>query len=616
MSPINPTTSIMELSIAGVHARFAQGLLTCTELTQRLLQRIERYDKQGPCLNALLTVSPYALATARHKDHEYQRNPTAVGPLHGIPVIVKDNYNTMDLPTTGGSVVLAQSRPPQDCFVVQQLRKAGAIILAKANLTELALGGTTISSLGGQTCNPYDLLRTPGGSSGGTAAAIAANFGIVGTGSDTGQSTRSPASACNIVGLRPTRGLISRSGILPISITQDGAGPLSRSVADAARMLDVMAGYDPDDPITAFGWRQKPTSYVSSLDRDGLRGARLGLLSDFLGTAAVHTEVNAVVHTAVQLLEQCGATVVPLTIPHLDTLTADIGVERFEFCQAFNHYLARLGPDAPVKNLREFLADGRRGQYAAIRERLARGVADGDLTVSPDGLDALARYYATVVQGLSIQARDGANREALEAIVDCDMAAWDALAQSLGKPLVRALGATPRPIPAYNSNGLGIMPIQPLAKEATELVNEGFRAVKLRLGRPEARDDLEALRARLNCPARPCQMTRLARVELMAAARGFGHHCVRRVLVDLETGKRVGDKKNVHGVPGALKRGLAMLRYAAGSWMAATRGRRSAGHPDAGRRAFNRTSARRRISPGQRAPTRRPPDCRPPKLQT
>ena len=359
MSISDPKASVTELSIADVHARFAQGLLTCTELTQRLLQRIERYDKQGPCLKALLTVSPHALETARQKDREYGSNPAAVGPLHGIPVIVKDNYNTADLPTTGGSVVLAQSRPPHDCFVVQQLRKAGALILAKANLTELAMGGTTVSSFGGQTRNPYDLLRTPGGSSGGTAAAIAANFGILGTGSDTGQSIRSPASAANLVGIRPTRGLVSRSGILPISTTQDEAGPITRSVADAARMLDVMAGYDPDDPITAFGRRQKPRSYLSFLERDGLRGARLGLVTDLLGTEAIHAEVNVVVHNAVQLMEQLGATVRRVSIPRLTTLTADLGMSRFEFREAFNHYLARLGPDAPVKNLTEFLADGR-----------------------------------------------------------------------------------------------------------------------------------------------------------------------------------------------------------------------------------------------------------------
>ena len=376
MSTSDPKASVMELSIADVHAHFAQGLLTCTELTQRLLQRIERYDKQGPCLNALLTVSPHALETARQKDREYGSNPAAVGPLHGIPVIVKDNYNTADLPTTGGSVVLAHARPQHDCFVVQQLRKAGALILAKANLTELAMGGTTISSLGGQTRNPYDLLRTPGGSSGGTAAAIAASFGIIGTGSDTGQSIRSPASAANLVGIRPTRGLVSRSGILPISTTQDEAGPITRSVADAARMLDVMAAYDPDDPITAFGRRQKPRSYVSFLDRHGLRGARIGLVTDLLGTEAIHAEVNSVVHHAVQLMEQLGATVLRLTIPHLTPLTADLGMSRFEFREAFNRYLERLGPDAPVKSLTEFLADGRfhpsikssLEMYAAVEE--------------------------------------------------------------------------------------------------------------------------------------------------------------------------------------------------------------------------------------------------------
>jgi Asp-tRNA(Asn)/Glu-tRNA(Gln) amidotransferase A subunit family amidase len=243
--------------------------------------------------------------------------------------------------------------------VVQQLRKAGALILAKANLTELAMGGTTVSSLGGQTRNPYDLLRTPGGSSGGTAAAIAANFGILGTGNDTGQSIRSPVSAANLVGIRPTRGLVSRSGILPISTTQDEAGPMTRSVADAARMLDVMAGYDPDDPITAFGWRQKPRSYVPALERDGLRGARLGLLTDLMGSEAIHAEVNGAVHNAVQLMEQLGATMRRVSMPRLAALSADLGMSRFEFSQAFNRYLASLGPDAPIKNLAEFLANGR-----------------------------------------------------------------------------------------------------------------------------------------------------------------------------------------------------------------------------------------------------------------
>ncbi|MGE3539329.1 MAG: amidase [Candidatus Tectimicrobiota bacterium] len=372
--------SILDLSIADVHARFAQGVLTCTALTQRFLQRIACYDKQGPCLNALVTVSPHAVDTARQQDRAYRTNPAAVGPLHGIPVIVKDNYNTADLPTTGGSLALARSQPLQDCFVVQRLRQAGALILAKANLTELALGGTTVSAVGGQTRNPYDLLRTPGGSSGGTAAAIAANFGLVGTGSDTGQSIRSPASATNLVGLRPTRGLVSRSGILPISSTQDEAGPITRCVADAARLLDVMAAYDPDDPITAFGRRHKPRSYVDGLDRAGLRGARLGLVTDLLGTAAIHADVQAIVDHAVRLMEHLGATVLRLAIPQVTALTTDIGLERFEFREAFDNYLARLGPAAPVKTLAALLADGR--CHPSITRRLALYTAMEDGTRS------------------------------------------------------------------------------------------------------------------------------------------------------------------------------------------------------------------------------------------
>src|SRR5688572_10406164 len=165
-------------------------------------------------------------------------------PLDCIPVILKDNYDTADMPTTGGSITLAESVPLRDAFVVRKLREAGAVILGKANLTELARGGTTVSSLGGQTRNPYDLTRTPGGSSGGTGAAIAASFAVLGTGSDTGQSIRSPASAQALVGIRPTRGLVSRSGIIPVSTTQDEAGPITRTVEDAARMLDAIAGYD------------------------------------------------------------------------------------------------------------------------------------------------------------------------------------------------------------------------------------------------------------------------------------------------------------------------------------------------------------------------------------
>ena len=243
-----------EATVSSVHVAMAAGDLSCAELTEFYLRRIEAYDQQGPALNALLAVNPRAQEIATEMDREFARSGTEGRALHCVPVILKDNYDTFDMPTTGAAVALAGSIPPDDAFVVARLRQAGALFLAKSNLTELARGGTTVSSLGGQTRNPYDLTRTPGGSSGGTGAAVAADFGLLGTGSDTGQSIRSPSSANSLVGIRPTRGLVSRDGIIPISFTQDEVGPIVRTVEDAARMLDVMAGYDPEDPIiTAFG---------------------------------------------------------------------------------------------------------------------------------------------------------------------------------------------------------------------------------------------------------------------------------------------------------------------------------------------------------------------------
>ena len=345
--------ALEEATVAGIHAAFASGQLTCVQLVRGYLDRIEKYDDKGPALNAIISINPKALEVAAEMD----RVPRAARrPLHCIPAIVKDNYDTADMPTTGGSKTLAQSRPASDAFVVARLRQAGALILAKSNLTELARGGTTVSSLGGQTRNPYDLTRTPGGSSGGTGAAIAASFGVLGTGSDTGQSIRSPASAQSLVGLRPTRGLVSRTGIIPFSTTQDEAGPITRTVEDEARMLDAIAGYDPADPITAFGRGRIPPTYRATLDRDGLRGVRVGALMDLFGTGAVHRDVNAVVEAALARFADAGATVVRINIPGLDAMTRDLDLGGFEFKAAFNAYLARLGPAAPVKTLDEFMA--------------------------------------------------------------------------------------------------------------------------------------------------------------------------------------------------------------------------------------------------------------------
>ena len=375
-SGIQPTSFVLEeTTITKIHAGFTSGALTCRQLATAYLNRIEAFDADGPELKAIISLNPRALQTAAEMDARFARDASSVGPLHCIPLVLKDNFDTADLPTTGGAVTLAESIPPDDAFVVARLRAAGALVLAKSNLTELARGGTTVSSLGGQTKNPYDLTRTPGGSSGGTGAAIASNFAAIGTGSDTGQSIRSPASAQSLVGLRPTRGLVSRDGIIPLSTTQDAVGPITRTVEDAARMLDAMAGYDPRDPITAFSLGKIPETYTNSLDRAGLDGARIGVLLDFFGTETVHEDVNAVTAAAVARMEAMGTTIVEIRIPGLTELTRDLAVSRFEGKVAFNAYLEESR--ATVTTLSEFI---RRGTFhEAIRESLEADeeVADG-----------------------------------------------------------------------------------------------------------------------------------------------------------------------------------------------------------------------------------------------
>ena len=365
-----------EATIAEIHSALATRTTTCSQIVRSYLDRIDAYDKKGPVLNAIITVNPRARQIAETMDRIEAGSRQRL-PLHCVPIILKDNFDTADMPTTGGSKTFARSVPPDDAFVVKRFREAGAIILAKANLTELALTGTTVSSLGGQTRNPYDLIRTPGGSSGGTGAAISANFGAVGTGSDTGQSIRSPASATALVGLRPTRGLISRDGIMPFSSTQDEIGPMTRTVEDAARMLDVMAAYDAADPVTAFSAGHRPATYTSALDRKGLQGARLGLLTELTGREAVHEPVNRVMSAVVERLTSMGASVVRVEIPNLDGLTRGLSLMTFEFQPAFNRYLASLAPGAPVKTFAEFM---QRGEYhPSLRQTLETNlnVADG-----------------------------------------------------------------------------------------------------------------------------------------------------------------------------------------------------------------------------------------------
>jgi Asp-tRNA(Asn)/Glu-tRNA(Gln) amidotransferase A subunit family amidase len=381
-------TPLDEASVRSLQAAFAARQLTCGQVVRHYLDRIEAYDDRGPALNAIITVNARAMETAADMDR-LDAASRARRPLHCVPVILKDNFHTADMPTTSGSITFAAMRTPNDGFAVKKLREAGAIVIAKANLHELARAGTTISSLGGQTRNPYDLTRTPGGSSGGTGAAIAADFGILGTGSDTGQSIRSPSSANSLVGVRPTRGLVSRAGVMPFSTTQDEIGPITRTVEDAARMLEVMAGYDPDDPITAFGHGHRPASYAATLDAGALKGARIGLLTDFMGSEPIHAEVNRVVESAVGTMTAQGATVVRLGIPRLDALTRGLSLMTLEFRTAFDRYLGSLGPVAPVKSLEEFVA---RGEF---HESMRRGL-EGDLKAvdgpgSPEYQRMLAR---------------------------------------------------------------------------------------------------------------------------------------------------------------------------------------------------------------------------------
>jgi amidase len=260
---------LMETSIAEIHKAMQAGTLTCHDLVQQYVDRIHAYDQQGPVIDSMLYLNPSSLEQADAMDQEFHRTHQ-LKLLGCIPVVLKDNFDTADMPTTAGALTLKGAQPEKDAFAVKRLRQAGALILGKANLQEFASGGISVSSLGGQVKNPYDLTRTPGGSSGGTGAAVAANFAVAGTGSDTGGSIRSPASANSLVGIRPTRGLISRDGIVPVSFTQDTIGPMTRNVADTAMLLDVMAGYDPNDPVTALSVGNIPKTYTAFL-QNGLK---------------------------------------------------------------------------------------------------------------------------------------------------------------------------------------------------------------------------------------------------------------------------------------------------------------------------------------------------------
>jgi amidase len=349
-------------TIAEFNAAFNAGTLTSEKLTALFLARINAYDRRGPSLRAMISVNPKALETARALDAERKaKGPRS--PLHGIPVVLKDNFDTVDMPTTGGSVLLEGSIPPDDAFLVKKLRAAGVVIVGKANLSEFA-SGSSYSSLGGQMLNPHDLTRNPSGSSGGTGVAIAAAYAVVGLGTDTGGSVRGPSAANGVVGLKPTHGLLSRDGIIPLALTFDTAGPMARSVYDVAATLGVMTGVDSADAATSKSEGRFETDYTKHLKADALKGARIGVARDFVGR---DQDVDWVFEAALESMRRAGAILVDVRYPAWLLSAKDEfynAIRRPEFTAQVEEYLATLGPRYP-KTLAQLIE--RANEFTATR---------------------------------------------------------------------------------------------------------------------------------------------------------------------------------------------------------------------------------------------------------
>jgi len=354
-------------TIAELNRAFDSGALTSEKLVELCLKRIETYDHRGPALNAVITLNPKAIETARALDAERKaKGPRS--PLHGIPVVLKDNYNTADMQTTAGSVLLEGSIPPSDAFLVKKLRAAGAIILAKVNMSEFASAGA-YSSLGGQSRNPHDLLRTPSGSSGGVGVAVAAAYAPLGMGTDTGGSIRGPSTSNGIVGLKPTHGLLSRDGIVPLALSFDTGGPMARSVSDVAAALGVMTGIDAADAATQKSAGKFSADYTIALDANALHGARIGIARDFMGA---DPDVDWVMEAAFVSMRHAGATVVDVHCPRwlIDAKGEFYNAIRYpEFVVQIKQYLATLGPQYP-KSLDEMI--DRANHFTATRADGAR----------------------------------------------------------------------------------------------------------------------------------------------------------------------------------------------------------------------------------------------------
>jgi Asp-tRNA(Asn)/Glu-tRNA(Gln) amidotransferase A subunit family amidase len=403
---------VFEKAITELQNAMAAGTITSRQIVEQYRARIEAYDQRGPAINAFISLNPKALDEAAALDAERQAGRTR-GPLHGIPVAIKDNYMTADLPTTGGSLALEGFAAGRDAFAVRRLRQAGAIVIGKTNLHELAYGITSVSSMGGQTRNPYDPTRNPGGSSGGTGAAVSASFAAAGMGSDTCGSIRIPSAHNNLFGLRGTRGLSSRDGIIPLSLTQDIGGPLARSVSDLILMLDATVGFDPADSVTSASEGKIPRTYMSSVGDSSLGNVHVAILTPYFGTAKEDEEVGAIVRKAVAELGNMGARVSEIAPEGFEALLQGTSVINAEFKFDLLDFFAKFRGPLPVKSLGDILASGlyhnaidgvlRRAEEVesrdteayrtALAKREAATKAIGDL-LAQGGITALA--YPTI----------------------------------------------------------------------------------------------------------------------------------------------------------------------------------------------------------------------------
>ena len=364
-------------SSADIQAAVAAGALTYEKLTQLYLARIAAYDQAGPKLNAIIAANPKALDEARARDAERKAGKIR-GPLHGIPVLIKDNFDTFDLPTTGGSIGFKGAIPAADAFMVKRLRAAGAILIAKTNMDEMARGGNGVSSLGGMTLNPHRLDLIPGGSSAGTGSGVAAAYAPLGLGTETAGSVRHPANDCNITGMVATEGLLSRAGIMPISMSQDRGGPMALHVYDLAVSLTIMAGIDPNDQITRLSiGHTSPAPYESYLKPGSLKGKRLGVLRDLFKSDPDHEPYTKLIQNAIDAMKKEGAIIIDPVSTGTDLFAMATGhsLGTHEYKYAFNAYLAARGPNQPFYTLKDLLASGK------FHERLKKNYTDSEAAV-------------------------------------------------------------------------------------------------------------------------------------------------------------------------------------------------------------------------------------------